>query len=121
MLKTIVYSLIVFSLLRNAQASDSWVIVDTVQKSHCLCGQVRLYGGGDEGGEGFLVEELTPDFNQVIRSTHAGKKGYFEFPKTSSREIHYICISGDLWQTTCRKVQVSKKVQEKLLIIMSFK
>ena len=104
MLNTIAFLWIAFSVLQNKPASDIKIIVDTPKESHCLCGHVRLYGGGDEGGEGFLVEELTPDFNQVIRSTYTGKKGYFEFPKTSSKEMHYICVVGEpFYQTFCYK------------------
>lgn len=106
-----------FSIFQNVDASDSWVIVDKVQKSHCLCGQVRI----DEkvGAEGFLVEEFTPDLEQVIQSTNTDKDGNFSFKEILPKSLHYICVSGEpLYQTTCRKVKISKKEKKKIIIIM---
>lgn len=116
MIKTIVFLWMTFGILQNESGSDVRILVDSVKESHCLCGQVRLYG--DEGVAGFLIEELTPDLNRVTRSTYSGKKGYFEFPKASSKGIHYICVSRPLYQTICYKVKISKKEKEKLIITM---
>ena len=92
------------------------IIFDAPLESSCLCGQIRHYGDR-EGLEGALIEEVAPDFEQVIRSTRSGKKGYFRFSKAPSKEFHYICVSnGPQFRTACYTVKISKKVKEKMII-----
>ena len=93
------------------------IIDDPPQEAPCLCGQVRIYGGRG-GNEGILIEEVMSDFEQVIRSTRSGKNGYFKFPKTSSKKLHYICASKPEFVTHCYTVKISKKVKETMIIEM---
>jgi len=92
------------------------IILDPPLESSCLCGQIRVYTER-KGLEGALIEEVTPDFEQVIQSTHSVKNGYFKFPEISSEEFHYICVSNGLgFRTVCYKIKISKKVKKTLII-----
>jgi len=96
--------------------SGPMIIADTPREASCLCGQIKVFG---EGMEGFLIEEVTPDFERVVQSTRSGKNGYFKFSKTSPKELHYICVSNEPnFYTTCLKIKISKKVKETLIMLL---
>lgn len=107
----------------SIHGSDVKLLMGIVQESRCLCGQVKIEGAKDDdrGIEGVLVEELSSDLRQVVRSTYTGKNGSFEFPKASSSDIHYICVSHDLFQTMCYKVKLSKKAKGELTLGIGLK
>lgn len=117
MIHIVVSFVIAFGLFQTDPFDGPIIIIDQPRKSHCLCGQVRVY---DElGGPGFLVSEMNSGFDRIIRSTYSGKNGYFEFPNASSKEMHYICASDPLYQTVCYKVKISKKEKGKLIVYMA--
>jgi hypothetical protein len=110
----VVSFLVAFGLFQTSFLDEPIIVVDQPKNSHCLCGQVRFYA--EDGGAGFLVSEMNSSFDRIVRSTHSGKNGYFEFPNASSKGMHYICASDPLYQTVCYKVKISKKEKGKLIV-----
>lgn len=101
--------------------SGPMVIVDSPVEASCLCGQVKP-AFAREGLKGALIEEVTPDYEQVIQSTYSVENGYFKFPKASFKELHNICVSsGPEFQTICYKIKISKKIKETLIIKLGFR
>jgi len=97
------------------------IILDPPLESSCLCGQIKVYTER-KWLEGALIEEVMPDFTQVIQTTHSVKNGYFKFPETSSEEFHYICVSGGAgFRTMCYKIKISKKSTKPIIIEIPYR
>jgi hypothetical protein len=103
----------------NSLAFQHVLVIEKPIRAKCLCGQIQL-SGSSEGADGVLIEQCTPDWKNVLASAYADKNGFFHFPKTYLKNMHYLRISCYLYRTTCIKVKISPKEKEKILLNLDF-
>ncbi len=88
---------------------------EKVFKSRTLSGTIWVYPTRDVAATGVLVEDMTPNWKNVVSSTRTDEKGHFSFPASASKNLHYLRLSAYGLRITFVKVRVSRWPSKKEL------